>query len=624
MELWRELLIDAQAKREMGDILGALVCIAPLRQRWPVDPQVLRLLSGELRQCGVMDEAVSVIEQALKITVHEDARLWNSAGVTYLMSGDQSRAEVAFRAALSIAPDMSSAQRNLGIILADRQLDEALTLLYAASRDGAGDVQASITIASILREQGLPSQSLSAAQSALVHHDREAALWHNLGLSLSCLGAHFESDQALLRAKALGFDLAGPESNRLYNQLYFLPEGPEGIFKNHRAWAREGLKPIPYQAHSKRRERLRVALLSPDLRQHSVSYFVEPLLSAAPRKRVEFICLSDLKGEPDQVTQRLRDLAEVWVEVGAQSDVELRRLILSLELDVLVELAGHTAHNRLSMLRGGRVAPIQVSWLGYPATTGLQSIDARLVDVFTDPPHADAWHSESLVRLPPPFLCYQPPSVSPDPTPPPCQATGTFTLGSFNNITKVSDHCVELWSRVLCAIPIARLVIKSSGLKDLEDQRVHRARFARFGVETRVEFLPKTQGITEHLELYGMIDLCVDTFPYHGTTTTCEALFMGVPVLSLIGDAHVSRVGLSLLSALGLEDFICHSDEEFINRAVYWADSEQWSRLSDLRRAQRAHLSRSQLCDAEAFADKFCSALTTLHETARLRENTLQ
>jgi predicted O-linked N-acetylglucosamine transferase (SPINDLY family) len=196
-------------------------------------------------------------------------------------------------------------------------------------------------------------------------------------------------------------------------------------------------------------------------------------------------------------------------------------------------------------------------------------------------------------------------------------STDVFTFGSFNNIAKVSDACVALWAAVLKNVPSSRLIIKSGGLTDSEDQHVHRARFERYGVGEQVKFLPKTKGLTAHLSCYGMIDLCLDTFPYHGTTTSCEAFFMGLPVLFLIGEVHASRVGLSLLSVMGLDDFICHSVDDFVRQATYWSARDQWETLSHLRSTQRARLKRSKLCAADEFTAQFYATLSSLYHSTR-------
>jgi predicted O-linked N-acetylglucosamine transferase (SPINDLY family) len=277
-------------------------------------------------------------------------------------------------------------------------------------------------------------------------------------------------------------------------------------------------------------------------------------------------------------------------------------MIAADNIDVLVDLAGHTAGHRLGIF-AHRPAPVQVSYLGYPATTGLSRIQYRLTDALADPPGTtEAQHTERLVRLPASFLCYAPPAgeQAPPVNEPPSLASGQVTFGSFNDASKVSDRVLALWARVLTAVPGSRLVLKNKGLADQSVRQRIRDLMRAHGVEgDRLELLAFKPDLTTHLACYQAVDIGLDTFPYNGTTTTCEALWMGVPVITLAGEAHVGRVGTSLLSGVGLGQLCADSEEAYL--ATVTALAGDAGRLRELRAGMRERLRRSPLLDAAAF-----------------------
>ena len=293
------------------------------------------------------------------------------------------------------------------------------------------------------------------------------------------------------------------------------------------------------------------------------------------------------------------------------SDEELAERIRADGIDILVDLAGHTAKNRLRVF-ARKPAPVQVTWLGYPNTTGLEAIDYRLVDAVTDPVgEADAWASETLVRLEGGFLCYGGLKDAPEPTVPPCLKTGTVTFGSFNNPAKVSAATFDAWATLLSRLPQARLLLKGTPFADAATRALFLARLGERGVAAeRIELVAWLPGAAAHLALYHRVDIALDPFPYNGTTTTCEALWMGVPVVTLRGDRHAGRVGASLLSQIGLTDLIANSVEEYVEIALALARNP--GRLDELRRTLRPRMAASPLCDGRAFARKIEAAFRTM------------
>ncbi|HEY6837624.1 MAG TPA: hypothetical protein VI389_02660, partial [Geobacteraceae bacterium] len=290
-----------------------------------------------------------------------------------------------------------------------------------------------------------------------------------------------------------------------------------------------------------------------------------------------------------------------WRDVHGMGDAALADLIRADGIDILVDLAGHTSGNRLRMFTL-KPAPVQVTWLGYPATTGLAAMDYRITDAVADPEgSADRLHTERLVRLSHGFLCYAPPQEAPPLSPPPCEENGFITFGSFNNPAKMGRETLNLWGDVLRDVPGSRLFLKNKIFAEKKTCRFFLDRLAEAGIQPqRVTFAPHTPSLEGHLGCYGSVDIALDTFPYNGTTTTCEALWMGVPLVTLSGDRHASRVGSSLLSRLGLEELVARTPEEFGVLTVGLASDR--ARLTALRSTLRGRMQTSPLCDTTLFA----------------------
>jgi predicted O-linked N-acetylglucosamine transferase (SPINDLY family) len=280
-------------------------------------------------------------------------------------------------------------------------------------------------------------------------------------------------------------------------------------------------------------------------------------------------------------------------------DDQLGRAISDDGIDILVDLNGHTSGNRL-MVFARRAAPVQASFIGYPDTTGVKEMDYRISDAIADPPGAESFCTESLVCLPGCFLCYRPPDNAPAVEPLPCARNGFTTFGSFNNLAKVNQEVIAVWAELLRKLQDSRLVIKNPSLTDQSTRERYQALFENLGIsQDRLDligFIPDDAG---HLRAYGRIDIALDTFPYNGTTTTCEALWMGVPVVSLRGQRHSARVGASLITAAGFSEWIADTSEDYVNIAQTLA--QDCNHLVELRSTMREHLGQSQLCSADAY-----------------------
>jgi protein O-GlcNAc transferase len=349
-----------------------------------------------------------------------------------------------------------------------------------------------------------------------------------------------------------------------------------------------------------RPEKLRVGFISGDFRTHSVAHFLEPILSARERSAFSYVLYSNLHVR-DAVTERLSAYADEWRDVWRLTDDALIEQIRADRIDILVDLSGHTAYNRLAVF-ARRAAPVQISYLGYPDSTGLGTMDYRITDAVTDP-HviADAWHCERLLRLPGSQWCFRPFGTQAPPGPLPAREAGFVTFGCFNNLTKASDTLLRCWVQILVKLPTSHLRLTRVRSRQRAAEIV--ALFEQSGVTAeRIECVPYESDPPYGLQFAG-VDIALDNYPYNGVTTTCESLYVGVPVISLHGRNGVSRSGLSLLGSLGLGEFVASTPEEYVEIAI--ALAADLSRLEQLRASLRGRFERSPLRDEKRFAAEF-------------------
>lgn len=353
----------------------------------------------------------------------------------------------------------------------------------------------------------------------------------------------------------------------------------------------------------KRNGPIRVGILSGDLVEHPVTRFLEPTLAAFDRSRFHFCVFSNTIGS-DATTARLRLLSSAWHDVSNLADDGCAAMIRDARLDILLDLGGHMFTGRPGVL-ARRPAPVMATWLGYPNTTGLTEVDWRIVDAITDPPER-SWATEQLMRIEPPFLCYRGPDL-PTPCKFPLRERG-IVFGSFNNLVKLSPTCLRLWGEVLLAVPDSRLILKTRGLECPRTRAWIESRFMDEGVSRdRLDLRAWCDGLTAHYDSYADVDIALDTFPYNGTTTTCDAIWSGVPVVSRVGEDHRSRVGATLLNAVGLADLAADNDTEFRAAAVRLA--EDHDRRSRLRMELRNRVLHGPLGDVRSFADRLGRAI---------------
>jgi predicted O-linked N-acetylglucosamine transferase (SPINDLY family) len=401
-------------------------------------------------------------------------------------------------------------------------------------------------------------------------------------------------------------------SNLLLALNYHAGMEPRTIFEEHLRWNRELAEPLRPFIQTPRNDRspdrrLRIGYVSPDFRDHPVGHFLLPLLAKHDHERFEIFCYAPPVPPPDSMTERLRAHADHWRSLTGLADGRAAELIRQDQIDILVDLSGHTSYHRL-LLFAHKPAPVQVTWLGYPNTTGLATMDYRLTDAYADPPGlSESWHSEQLWRLPQCAWCYRSPGSSPVTL----RNNGPITFGCFNNFAKVTEPMLLLWARILQAVPHSRLLLKTRALGSGSTQQRVRQILCEAGIGAeRLELRGYEAAYDDHLAFYQRLDIALDTFPYHGTKTTCEAMWMGVPVVTLAGTTHASRVGVSLLSNIGLPELVASTPEEYVRLAAELATDA--SRLSHLRNTLRQRMEGSPLMDAPRFARDVDSAYRSM------------
>lgn len=593
----KKAYILVQANRlEEAKALYAQICQADKS-----DADALIMLGVVNGKLGKHAEASECFSRAVAIRPR-NAEAHHNLGIAFREQGKLEEAVGSFREALRIQPDRHDTHDSLAHALLNLgRLGEAADTFRAALRLKPGNAEMHSNLGSVYQAQGLLEQAVACYREA--QRLKPGITYDNLGSALSSQGK-FEEALACYREGLRRHPADTRIHSNLLMTLNYLPDqDAEAIFREHRAWGRihgkPNANPLSFTNIRDPVRRLRIGYVSPDFRTHSVAYFIEPLL--ANHDGVETVCYSDVP-RPDATTKLLQGLADQWRDVSKFSDEQMAALIRGDGIDILVDLAGHTACNRLPVFTR-KPAPVQATWLGYPNTTGLATIDYRLTDAIADPHGLDVFYTEKLVRLDGCFLCYQPSANAPPIAPLPAAGTGHATFGSFNNLAKVNSRVTELWAELLKAFPAARLVIKNPSLTDPPTRERYQELFAAQGVGSeRVELLGHTATREEHLALYGRIDIALDTFPYNGTTTTCEALWMGVPVITLAGENHAGRVGASLLTTLNLNECIADSPHAYLSRVSELANDRE--RLVHLRMTLRERMRNSPLCDAQAFTRK--------------------
>jgi len=578
-----------------------------LRSR-PDDHAALHLLGTIAHESGRPEEAVKWMRKSIRSAPSQPQYYVNLAAVLGRM-GKHEESLTNLLNARKLAGSIPELHSNLGVTLeALGRIPEAASSYRTAIQLRPSYPEAHFNLANVLGRMGRFHEAAGEYRQALRLRPQYAKAFDGLGGCASELGDIEEA--AACHRKVVEHDPtnAAARSTLLY-LLHFHPavDAPT-LWREHQEWDRLICQPVratlrPHENDRSPDRKLRVGYLSPDFREHTVPHFVTAALENHDPRQFELFCYSDVE-KSDAITSRLRTMVEHWTDVRGKDDQTVEALIREDRIDILIDLRGHGGGNRLPLFCR-KPAPIQVNMVGYFDTTGLSTMDYRVTDAYQDPPgQTEHLHSENLVRIAPSCWCYTPADNPPVLQPPPALKNGYITFGSLNKIIKTSRACVQAWVKVLAAVPGSRLMVS---VASDESARIVRQRLIDMGLPgERLILVGKTQTDWQYLERFNEIDIALDTFPFNGITTTCDGLWMGVPLVSLAGRTSVSRAGRSILHAANLPELATDDPESFARVAADLAGD--LGRLRDLRLSMRARLVASPLMDHRGFAAKLDGA----------------
>jgi protein O-GlcNAc transferase len=605
-----------KALKDKGELDQAMAAWRKAIDLHPAFAEAHSNLGDALKTKGRLDEAIASIRHAIALNPNLP-EAHNNLGSALKDKGRLDESIAACRQAIALRPGYAEAHNNLGNALKDHgQPDEAIAAFRKAISLNPNLSQAFSNLGNTLKDKDQYDEAIAAHRQAIAVNPNLPEAYVNLGNPLGDIGQMDEAIALYRKALTLKPDLVEARSNLLFALLNHPGYDARAVAEEHRDWGRHHADPLlksilPHNNDRDPDRPLRIGYVSPDFRDHAVSRFLLPLFRHHDHSACRIICYSDVP-RPDAVTERLRACTDEWRDIVGLSDDRVAEQIRLDKIDILVDLAGHTAGNRLFVF-ARKPAPVQVTYLGYPATSGLSQIDYRLTDGFADPPGmTDALHTEKLWRLPDCNWCFAEPEDSPPVRP--SRADRPLHFGSFNKSTKASPVVMELWAAILKATPSSRMIFKSRGLGVQSVRSPIIDFFKSRGIPAdRLDLWGSGQDNRTHLDAYNQMDIALDTFPYHGTTTTCDALWMGVPVVTLAGTSHVSRVSVSLLNCVGLPFLVAQSPDEYVSIAVRLAND--LPRLAHLHRTLRDKMRASPLMDAPKFARNIEAAYRRMWRT---------
>jgi predicted O-linked N-acetylglucosamine transferase (SPINDLY family) len=562
-------------------------------------------------------KAVASFQEALRCKP-DSAEVHNNLGMALREQGKLAEAVVSFGQALRLKSDFPEAHNNLGSALREQgQLAEAVVCLEQALCLAPEFAEAHHNLGLALREQGKLAEAVARSEQALRLKPDLAEAYDSLGFALREQGRLAEAIAAYRKAVQIKPGYTQAHSNLLYT-LIFCPEyNAATLYEEHRRWNELHAAPLakflrPHCNDRSPDRRLRVAYISANFRDQAETFFTIPLFSAHDHRQFEIFVYSAVTC-PDSLTARLRNHTDVWRDIVGLSDEEVAELVRADRIDILVDLTLHMGPRSFVLVFARRPAPVQVCWLAYQGTTGLTTMDYRLTDPHIDPPGLDdRYYSETSIRLPETFWCYDPMTNEPAVNALPALERGHVTFGSLNSFRKVNAAVLKLWARMLGSVDRSCLLLAAAE----GPQRQHALELLeKEGIAPERVIFVGSQSRARYLELYHHIDIGLDTFPYNGQTTTLDAFWMGVPVITLVGRTAVGRAGASLLRNLGLPELVAEAPEQFVHIAVDLA--RNLPRLSLLRATLRDRLKNSPLMDAPRFARNIEAAYRSMWDRWR-------
>ncbi len=543
-----------------------------------------------LKEQGKLDEAVASYRQSLNIKP-DYAEAYCNLGSALKEQGKLDEAVASCQQALRVRPDFAEAHYNLGLALqAMGRLSDAIASYQQSLGIKSGFAEAHYNLGLAFQAQGKLEEAIYSCQQAIRIRPDYAEAHHNLGVALQALGRLDEAAASYRQALLIRPDYAEAHSGLLMVMQYMPDLTPDEVFVEHTRYAEQHELPLRayWQMHRNNRDserRLKIGYVSGDFRNHSVAYFIEPVLANHDKSQVEVYCYYNFFLH-DSYTDRIAADADHWLVCAGMSDEQLAEHIRADGIDILIDLSGHTAYNRLPVF-ARKPAPVQATWIGYAGTTGLTAMDYRISDAYLDPPgQTERYHSETLLRLPATGYTYKPEPGCPEVNLLPALSSGKLVFASLNNPIKINQAVVNLWGKILVALPHARLMLGNATGNETRHRLIEM--FGKAGIGTERLILQPRMSMMDYLALHQQIDIALDPFPYNGGTTTLHSLWMGVPVITLVGGHMVSLVGGAMLSRVGMSEFVTHSEEEYLQRAIQLA--QELPSLNRIRQSLRARI----------------------------------
>jgi len=565
-------------------------------------------LSGAIaHQMGRSQDAVELIRRAIDINPGV-ARYHNNLGTILKTQGQPDAAIEAYRRAIQLEPDYVQAYGNLGdALLFQGRFAEAEEAYQKVLRLESGHAETHNKLGAALAAQGELQAAIESYQGAIRIQPDHAESYNNLANALVSEGRIAEAIAAYRTAMQLQPQKNQIHSNLIFTLYYDPASKAQDIHQELLNWNHHYAMPlkkyiVPHSNDRNPDRRLKIGYVSADFREHSCDLFLDPLLSKHNHERFEIFCYAEIL-RPDHRTRQYQSYADHWRNIAGLSDEQVAEQIRRDGIDILVDLKLHSDQNRL-LVFARKPAPVQVTWLGYPGSTGLDTIDYRFSDSYLDPLETDLRvYSEQTMRLPDCFWCYDPLTSEPQISDLPATANGYITFGCLNKFDKVNSDVLMLWAKVLLAAPKSHLLLLAP--QGQIRKNIPETLFQRGISSERIEFVDRRARVN-YLELYNKIDLTLDPFPYNGHTTSLDSLWMGVPVVTLCGQTAMGRAGKSFLTNIGLSELVAQTEQEYVNIAVKL--SSDLPRLKELRTALRRRMENSPLMDAKRFARNMESA----------------
>jgi predicted O-linked N-acetylglucosamine transferase (SPINDLY family) len=593
-----------------GRLDDAAACYRRALEIAPGVAEVYANLAGVLAAQEKLDEAADCCRRAVELKP-DLADLHYNFGNVRLAQGRFDEAAACYRRALELRPDYAVADMNLGTVLSQQGNTDQATACYRRALELQPDLAgAHNNLGNLLKAQGAFDEALACFHRALQLDPEYAEAHNNLGNLLSEQGrpaAAMVCYQRAIEARPAYGDALG---NALLCEQYLPGVTPGRLAEAHARWERQFAAPLraAWRPHANSRDpdrALRCGFVSADFRHHPVGNFLIRTLEALRAEAAEIVCYSDVLLN-DDLTARIARTAHTWREVRTLSHQALAEQIRADRIDILFDLAGHTAGNRL-LTFARKPAPLAITWIGYEGTTGLAAMDYLIADELLIPPGDESCYCEKVLRMPGGYVCYDPPRAAAEVGPLPAREPGGVTFASFNNLAKIGPEVIDLWAAILRRVPHARLVLKYRGLDRGSTRDRYAAEFVQRGIEAGRLELQGWSGYREMLALYNRVDIALDPFPFSGSVTTCEALWMGVPVITWPGATFAGRHSLTHLANVGLGETVARDPAHYVELAVELAGDRP--RLTALRAGLRGRMAASSLCDGPRFAANLMAVL---------------